>query len=877
MQMRNVFLSFLLLFTLSATAQQADLGVQKSGPQHAPSDSDISYTVTVTNSGPAAATAVTLTDLVPAGTSFVSATQQTGPAFSCSAAITCTIATLNANTTSTFTFVFHADPATQVVDNTATIASTTTDPNSGNDSSSASTVAREADLAVEKTGPAEVPDNSDVTYTVTVTNTGPDDAESVTLSDPVPAGMSYVSATQDTGPTFACSSAVDCTIATLPAGATATFTFVFHIDEGTEFTNVATVSTKTADPNSENDTSTTFTTTGAPAQADLFVQKSGPAGAAPDTDVTFTITLGNAGSTAATNVVLTDNLPAPLTFVSFTQTSGPTMSCGTSTCTIASFPGGETATFELVGHVPAGTSAGTTITNTATVAADNDSFEENNSATTVVTVSTADVGIGKTAPSTAVAGTTITYELTVVNNGPDAAMNVVVLDPQVCDVVNCTLGTLTPGQTVIFTADVQIPPGATTSWPNTATVQTDSVDPNPNNDTATVSTTLTQSADVSVTKSGPATIVAATNITYTVDVTNNGPSNASDVVLTDTLPAETTLVSSSCGSTTCAIGTLAPGVTQSFTIVAHVDADATGPLVNTADVTTSTPDPSSSNNTSSVTTTVTPAPADVSISKSAPTAASVGTNVTYTIVVTNAGPATANNVVVTDTLPAGTMLVSSSAGCTGTTTITCTVGTLAANASATITLVVQMPQTPQTVTNTASVTTTSNDPTPGNDAASAQTGVAPAAVDLAIAKTTPFEAMLVGSNATYTIVLTNNGPETASDVVITDALPTGTTFVSSSAGCTGTTTVTCNVGTLTAGQTVTYTIVVTLPPTPQTVMNTATVSTSSNDPVPGNNSSTAVIVTQLQAVGIPTLSPAALGLLALTLASIVLAMLRRVS
>jgi uncharacterized repeat protein (TIGR01451 family) len=170
------------------------------------------------------------------------------------------------------------------------------------------------------------------------------------------------------------------------AGATATFTFVFHIDSGTEFINIATVSSETPDPNSENDSSTAITTAGAPSQADLFVQKSGPAAVAPDTDLTFTITLGNAGPAAATNVTLTDNLPAPLTFVSFTQTSGPSMSCGTSTCTLASFPAGATATFELTGHVPAGTSPGTEITNTATIKSDNDPLDENNSATTTAIV-----------------------------------------------------------------------------------------------------------------------------------------------------------------------------------------------------------------------------------------------------------------------------------------------------------------------------------------------------------------------------------------------------------------------------------------------------------------------------------------------------------
>jgi uncharacterized repeat protein (TIGR01451 family) len=743
--------------------------------------------------------------------------------------------------------------------------------------SASAVLAQESDLAVEKLGPSEAPAGSDVSYSVTVTNVGPDDAAGVTLSDPVPAGMSYVSATQDTGPAFTCSTAIDCTIATLPAGATATFTFVFHMDEGTEFINTATVSTQSLDPNDENNSSSAFTSTGAPPVGDLYVQKTSAPSAAPDTDVTFVLTLGNAGPSAAVNVALTDNLPAPLTFVSLVQTSGPAMSCGTSTCTAASFPAGATATFELTGHVPPGTPSGTEITNTVTVASDNDPLEENNSATMTVSVSSADVRVTKTGPPTAVAGTTITYDVTVENLGPDTALNVVVTDPPLCDQFNCSLGNLLPNASVHFSFDVTVPANAT-SQSNTATVSTDSVDPSLNNNTSTATTAVTQSADLSVVKTGPATVVASTNLTYTVTVANAGPSDASNVVLTETLPAGTTLVSSSCGSTTCMIGTLAAGASAQFTFVVTVDANATGPLTNTATVTSSTTDPDPGNNTSSVQTVVTPAPADVSIAKSADTpTATPGSNATYTIVVTNNGPGAAANVVVTDDLPDGTTLVSSSAGCTGTDPVTCTVGTLAAGASATITLVVTLPPTPGTVVNTAQVSTSSTDPNPANNTSSVQTTVALAPADLSIAKSADFSTSTPGSNATYTIVVTNNGPGTADNVVVTDDLPAGTTLVSSSAGCTGTGPVTCTVGTLAPGASATITIVVTLPSTPGTVVNTARASTTSTDPTPGNDSDTAAVVVQIPAAAIPTLSPIALAFLALTIASVVLVVLRRVS
>ncbi|HEX7808998.1 MAG TPA: DUF11 domain-containing protein, partial [Thermoanaerobaculia bacterium] len=166
--------------------------------------------------------------------------------------------------------------------------------------------AQSVDLLTEKSGPAEAPDGSDVTYIVTVTNLGPDPAASVELNDPIPAGMTFVSYTQDTGPTFACTTPtvgtnglVQCTIATLAAGDSAQFSFVFNITsgtpEGTTFTNIATTTSATPDDNEENNSGVASTSTPPPPQAELFVQKVGPSASGADSDVTYTITVGNNG------------------------------------------------------------------------------------------------------------------------------------------------------------------------------------------------------------------------------------------------------------------------------------------------------------------------------------------------------------------------------------------------------------------------------------------------------------------------------------------------------------------------------------------------------------------------------------------------------
>lgn len=144
--------------------------------------------------------------------------------------------------------------------------------------------------------------------------------------------------------------------------------------------------------------------------------------------------------------------------------------------------------------------------------------------------------------------------------------------------------------------------------------------------------------------------------------------------------------------------------------------------------------------------------------------------------------------------------------------------------------------------------------------------------DLSIAKTgTP--GVRPGGLIQYTITVSNAGPQSASDVVVTDVLPAGTTFVSATASqgsCAGTSIVTCNLGALAAGGSATIQLDVTAPPSEGTVTNSATVSnTPETDPTPANNAGTtgtAVLES------IPTLSE--WGVLALVAALLGLALVK---
>jgi uncharacterized repeat protein (TIGR01451 family) len=112
--------------------------------------------------------------------------------------------------------------------------------------------------------------------------------------------------------------------------------------------------------------------------------------------------------------------------------------------------------------------------------------------------------------------------------------------------------------------------------------------------------------------------------------------------------------------------------------------------------------------------------------------------------------------------------------------------------------------------------------------------------DLGVTKTAAAQVQL-GTNLTYTITVTSNGPSDAQGVQLTDAVPAGTKFVSATSTqgtCSGTTSVSCNIGNLAVGVTATVTVVV-HPTKTGTVSNTATVAGSRQDQNAGNNSATA--------------------------------------
>lgn len=240
--------------------------------------------------------------------------------------------------------------------------------------------------------------------------------------------------------------------------------------------------------------------------------------------------------------------------------------------------------------------------------------------------------------------------------------------------------------------------------------------------------------------------------------------------------------------------------------------------------------------------------ADLSMIKTdSPDPVMAGSDLFYTLTVRNNGPNGTYGVVVSDTLPPGTTFVDATPPVCGAVgqNVTCNLGCMDALVQTVVTLRVNVAGNPPTTTlsNTASVASSvTNDP-PFNNSDNEDTVVTLNA-DVEVTKTAnPSPAVLVGDQVVYTVTVHNNGPSHAANVVLTDPLPAGMSFVSSSPG--GPTCmesggiVTCNYGTVLATETKVLDITVQAA-TAGTWDNQATVSTTTLDLVSGNNSSSIV-------------------------------------
>ena len=487
------------------------------------------------------------------------------------------------------------------------------------------------------------------------------------------------------------------------------------------------------------------------------------------------------------------------------------------------------------------------------------------------------------------AGSDAVFRLDVRNDGPsDAQADITVVDtlpaglsyvsstgPWTCvagpvapsgQQVTCTLqgGALSAGATAArLSMDVHVDASTDAGdVTNRARVDSPTTDPVPGNNSSADTIRVTQVADLSVVKKHTAAAHIGDDLAFTLTVSNAGPSEARDVVLTDSLPTGLTFESAdgpgwTCGEVgavvTCTLAApLAPNASAAdVTVVATVTAEAYPSVTNTATVEGSTLDPDPSNNTSDDVVTVPPL-SGLDIVKSHRGNLQVGSTATYTLAVTNHGPtADPGPITVTDPLPVGLDLVSATGPgwtCTSASrVVTCTLaGPLAALATSSISLVVDvLPAAYPGVTNIASVSTPTEQ-VPGPQKDSSDPAVVLPLVDLGVVKTlASYDTH--SSTATWRITVTNHGPNVSTaPITVTDPLPSGLGF--ESAGGTGWRcalsgrTVTCTrSGDLAVGASSAFTLTTMVTAARgSTVVNTATVVVT--DRVPANNTSHASLM-----------------------------------
>jgi uncharacterized repeat protein (TIGR01451 family) len=771
------------------------------------------FRITVTNTGTAPATAATLTDVFPAGTTYVLGSTEFNlnpvadplPPPPCCASISRPLGQIDPGESAVLSFQLTADAtAAGTITNVVTIDPDGAGPLPPFTTDAPVTVMPVADVAINKVGnPGSILSGQTVTYTLTVTNNGPSAATDVMVIDNPPGNASSVSVTTSQGTCTQAPGQVTCSLGTVAASSppiTITVTATISGATGTIVGNTAAVTSSIDDPAPGNNTATADTGIQVPVVNLAVTKTDGTNEVTPGDPVTYTIVVTNTnppGGATANGASVVDTFPPDAGSVNWT--CAPAASCspasGTGSIDAAvTIPPGGSVTFTAIAQIdPAATGQ---LVNTVTVTAPPDSVDPSSTQATDTDQLNplADVQITKTktAPPTITPGGRVTYQIEVLNDGPSVARDVTVDDPTPAGLTlvgaptgcpmgfPCQLGTLQPHAAQTITATYEVAPDlAPGSVTNTASVFTSTPeDPAKlGNNTSTVESTVISRADLFVSKTSaaqvmpdtlstpPGSVTPGTTAQYVITVGNRGPSVATGVMLSDPTPPGLIFLSASApcaGGFPCALGSIAAGsdVTINLTYRVPSSLPEPGPVVNTVAVTSPpSQDPDPTNNTSTTSSDVFGV-ADITIEKTVTTpTALVGDTITYAVRVRNNGPSDASGIVVSDVIPAQETLQNAtpSAGTYDAATGAWTVDSLAAGTEATLTTVVTV-NSPGRISNVATKTGSDQlDPIRSNDSAAAivnATSPADVGVDIVVDKANPAP----NDFFTFTVTVTNRGP-----------------------------------------------------------------------------------------------------------------------
>ena len=583
------------------------------------------FQVSVSNSGPSDATNVKVDGILPSqGLDDVTSPDlPVGVTFNPSTDIW-TISTLAAGDSVTLT-LSGTVPTSASGTSTATVSSTLigAPPDWATD---VDTVIPLTELTLTNSdGVASVTPGDVDTYTLTVQNPGSATANDVSVTDTLPSqGLGDITSPDlPNGVTFDASTDT-WTIGTLAAGNSVVLTLSGTVPSGASgtYSDVAAVSASNAPSATATDTDTLepeSILTVALVDSDGGSSVANTVGAAvPGQAITYTTTVANTGPSDATDVSLADVLPSQELedIASPNLPVGITFNTGTDVWTIGTLAAGTSVTLTLTGTIPA--SATGTASDTVTVSASDattvsatDSDTLNSVANLTASLVDSDGGssISNTAGATA-PGEAITYTATIDNTGPGDATNVSVADtlpaqglqdfasPTLPNGVvfnsvtdTWTIGTLADGASVVLTLTGTIRPGASGTASDVVVTSAS----NAPSVTATDTDSLVPLANLAVTISdGLSQVTPGSADTYTVVVTNTGPSDATNVEVVDTLPAQgfeniaspdlPNGVIFNAATDTWSVGTLSAGATVTLTLTGMIPASATGTFSQSATV-----------------------------------------------------------------------------------------------------------------------------------------------------------------------------------------------------------------------------------------------------------------------------------------------------
>ena len=556
-------------------------------------------------------------------------------------------------------------------------------------------------------------------------------------------------------------------------------------------------------------------------EADLKLTKSGPATVQQGDTADYILTVANLGPDTATNIVVNDILPAGMTFnaQSDNRCSLNPVNSNIVECSLATLPNGNSKAFTIIVDIDQNAQCGIPLVNNANATSGtydpDNSNNINKSASTTVDCPTvipeADLTLIKSGPATVKIGNTILYSLTAFNYGPDTATGAKITDniptgttfntthsDGICSsstgsTVTCNLNSIKSGEwkTIFIAFDVSQSIACQSTIENIASVESAVFDPNTSNNNNIASpTSATVTCDpttFSITKSdGRTTVLAGETLTYSITVENTSDTNATYVTVIDTLPNNLEFQSASTGAIVSGSGKVITW--DNLSIAAHTTSTLTlSALVpntlNAGTIISNTSEVFGGPSTSDTTTVEDVGSPNVIITKDGPTSAMPGDSIVYTLTVNNTGTAKAENVRVTDIIPAG--LVYSPGLSTNTCTqnggeVKCEKISLEKGSSEVFTLIFGIPKTQSCnsiITNIGAVTTDGANP---HESTAYTMITCPPTPTFSISKTDNRSEIDVGQTLSYTITVTNTSSVSATGVTIIDTLPSNVSYQSAS-------------------------------------------------------------------------------------------------